>query len=97
MNAPHKFKHNQNGECGTYTTVIYCEYCGLIAFHANSNDRSQWDKSKLGCPCSPSLAVGREIQTTDNALRGDNVSIPSNSGPSQAGASSLEVGRKLGE
>lgn len=30
----HKFKHGSNGT-GSYDHVVFCEYCGHVAFYAN--------------------------------------------------------------
>ncbi len=51
---PHKFKAVANGT-SSYDFAIYCEYCGLVVFHANrSDDRDkQWEKAKEGCPLAP--------------------------------------------
>lgn len=54
---PHKFKHSDNGNAGPYSTVVYCEYCGLVAFHANNtiDTDKRFNESKKGCPLSPDL------------------------------------------
>lgn len=52
--APHKFK--QGGRTDSdYYFVIYCEYCGHVAYHGNQSKESikLQDKAKEGCPCSP--------------------------------------------
>ncbi len=55
MSKPHKFRHVANGT-SSYDFAVYCEYCGLVVFHANrADDRDkQYEKAKKGCPCAPS-------------------------------------------
>lgn len=59
----HKFKHNQptvlRGEIGVYTTIVFCEYCGLVVFDANRShiNSERQDQSMKGCPCAPEVTA----------------------------------------
>ncbi len=55
MSKPHKFRAVTNGT-SNYDWAIFCEYCGLVVFHANRSGKQdeQYDKAKKGCPCAPS-------------------------------------------
>lgn len=52
---PHKFKHNQNREVTNYSTIVYCEYCGLVIYDANRSSTIElnFERYKIGCPHSP--------------------------------------------
>ncbi len=54
MKKPHKFRAVTNGT-GTYDWAIYCEYCGMVVFHANRSGEypKRYEQSKQGCPCAP--------------------------------------------
>lgn len=55
MMKPHKFKAALNGT-SAYDWAVYCEYCGLVSFHANKGDsinENKQGKAAEGCPCSP--------------------------------------------
>lgn len=48
----HKFVWSH--PCNTYTLAAICEYCGLIAFHSNSEPKEKNKKEcKQACPNSP--------------------------------------------
>ena len=54
MNYPHKFKSIP--AVSTYTGVVFCEYCGHIAFHANTGGDRRIEAqriAKLPCPNHP--------------------------------------------
>lgn len=48
---PHKFISNNNE--GTYNQVVFCEKCGMIAFHSNNTKFVQGDRQKetMETPC----------------------------------------------
>ena len=56
----HKFTSVTNGT-GSYDWAIYCEYCGLVVFHANHPDvydrDKQHEKALKGCPLAPDPEV----------------------------------------
>jgi len=51
---PHKFRHTPNGD-SKHGVIIYCEYCGLVAFQGAwpSQSEKYYGIAKQGCPCSP--------------------------------------------
>lgn len=50
MDGRHKFKHLVN-EASKYGAVIYCEYCGLVAYDSN-RDALRDKGQKMGAkPC----------------------------------------------
>jgi len=51
---PHKFRHTPNGD-SKHGVIIYCEYCGLVAFQGAWPSQSEmyYETAKKGCPCSP--------------------------------------------
>ena len=53
MNA-HKFKYGANSASGTQQ-LIFCEYCGLIAFHGDRLNYSieAQKEAKEDCPRAP--------------------------------------------
>ena len=50
MKRPHKFRTNDN-PFNVYDRIVFCEYCGLIAFHANRNTNPPVPDGD--CPNSP--------------------------------------------
>ena len=53
-NNAHKFKAISNN-ASVYALIVYCEYCGHVAFNANHSslmDQMQRE-AKLPCPLAP--------------------------------------------
>ena len=51
----HKFKHNENAP-SHYGVVVYCEYCGVIAFWGNGSEKTNLEGQGMAvqpCPRSP--------------------------------------------
>ena len=47
---PHKFKH---GGTDGHNHVVYCEYCGYIAFHGQYTKNDPNAIAKTGCKYAP--------------------------------------------
>lgn len=63
MNKQHKFKGQGGNGSSTYAVTVFCEYCGLIAFHGNWSTSSNEDHQKdaaQGCPCAPDTETEEE-------------------------------------
>jgi len=58
MNA-HKFKSDKVDHDG-YSLVVYCEYCGTVAFYANwsSKYENYQEKANKPCPLAPAPQKG---------------------------------------
>lgn len=57
MKQPHKFTQFTNGST-RFDIVIICEYCGVLAFHGNTNladNEPLQAKAAQGCPCAPEI------------------------------------------
>jgi len=49
VSKPHKFQSETVAE----QILIYCEYCGILAFDTASQMEGYQEKDKTGCPNSP--------------------------------------------
>ena len=55
----HKFIHN--GAVETYAVVVFCEYCGQVAFHGNNSFAERFEKIRgTECPNGVELQVEEE-------------------------------------
>ena len=62
MSGKHKFKSVTNGT-SAYDWAIYCEYCGHVAFHANTGGETREKAQALAkkpCPLAPPKYVRDE-------------------------------------
>ncbi len=59
---PHKFIEAAGVGATTYRGVIFCEYCGHVAFNANASDNTQAQaQAKQECPLAPSISQPKEL------------------------------------
>lgn len=52
----HKFKYDRGGDEGAQ--IIFCKYCGHIAFYADDEDKKNTEaqvRAKAPCPLTPSF------------------------------------------
>ena len=61
---PHKFKHIES--VSTYTGSVYCEYCGHIAFHANTGGECRKEAQRVAKePCPNNHEALKEVDDED--------------------------------